>query len=144
MRKFSLIALALAPFLASAITATKEYVDRKDGEIRGLQHTLVTDLPGLYSLSPYTSEEEVSRDFILNNHPQAIINILDATNIERKIDGPSAPDLTIRELDQQLIIYLSNTAISNNYKEGYSELDPEIPEMRPDPLCSPAPKPLRP
>ena len=53
-------------------------------------------------------------------------------NCFKVIDGPNAPDLTIRELDQQLIIYLSNTAISNNYKEGYSELDPEIPEMRPD------------
>ena len=49
-------------------------------------------------------------------------------NCFKVIDGPSAPDLTIRELDQQLIIYLSNTALSNNYKEGYSEIDPEIPE----------------
>ena len=48
-------------------------------------------------------------------------------NCFKVIDGPNAPDLTIRELDQQLIIYLSNTAISNNYKEGYIELDPEIP-----------------
>ena len=48
-------------------------------------------------------------------------------NCFKVIDGPNAPDLTIRELDQQLIIYLSNTAISNNYKEGYVELDPEIP-----------------
>lgn len=49
-------------------------------------------------------------------------------NCFKVIDGPNAPDLTIRELDQELIIYLSNTAISNNYKEGYIELDPEIPE----------------
>ena len=48
-------------------------------------------------------------------------------NCFKVIDGPNAPDLTIRELDQQLIIYLSNTALSNNYKEGYIELDPEIP-----------------
>ena len=48
-------------------------------------------------------------------------------NCFKVIDGPNAPDLTIRELDQQLIVYLSNTAISNNYKEGYIELDPEIP-----------------
>ena len=53
-------------------------------------------------------------------------------NCFKVIDGPSAPDLTIRELDQQLIIYLSNSAISNNYREGYVELDPEIPEYRPD------------
>jgi hypothetical protein len=51
-------------------------------------------------------------------------------NCFKVIDGPNAPDLTIRELDQQLIIYLSNTAISNNYKEGYIELDPEIPVSR--------------
>ena len=51
-------------------------------------------------------------------------------NCFKVIDGPNAPDLVIRELDQQLIIYLSNTAISNNYKEGYVELDPEIPVSR--------------
>ena len=53
-------------------------------------------------------------------------------NCFKVIDGPSAPDLTIRELDQELIIYLSNNALSNNYKEGYIESDPEIPEMRVD------------
>ena len=51
-------------------------------------------------------------------------------NCFKVIDGPNAPDLTIRELDQQLIIYLSNTALSNNYKEGYVEFDPEIPTSR--------------
>ena len=51
-------------------------------------------------------------------------------NCFKVIDGPNAPDLTIRELDQELIIYLSNTALSNNYKEGYIELDPEIPTSR--------------
>lgn len=50
-------------------------------------------------------------------------------NCFKVIDGPNAPDLTIRELDQQLIIYLSNSTISNNYKEGYNELDPEIPNQ---------------
>ncbi len=53
-------------------------------------------------------------------------------NCFKVIDGPNAPDLTIRELDQELIIYLSNTALSNNYKEGYIELDPEIPVSRVD------------
>ena len=53
-------------------------------------------------------------------------------NCFKVIDGPNAPDLTIRELDQELIIYLSNTAISNNYKEGYVEIDPEIPNSRID------------
>ena len=60
-------------------------VDRKDGAIRGHENTLVTDLPGIYSLSPYTSEEIVSREFILKNHPTGIINIVDATNIERNL-----------------------------------------------------------
>jgi len=53
-------------------------------------------------------------------------------NCFKVIDGPNAPDLTIRELDQRLIIYLSNSPVSNNYKEGYAEIDPEIPEYRPD------------
>ena len=60
-------------------------VDRKDGVIRGYPDTLVTDLPGIYSLSPYTSEEIVSRDFILKQKPKGIINIVDASNIERNL-----------------------------------------------------------
>ena len=60
-------------------------VDRKDGKIRGHEDTLVTDLPGIYSMSPYSSEEIVSRNFVLNEKPKAIINIVDATNIERNL-----------------------------------------------------------
>ena len=60
-------------------------VDRKDGVIRGHADTRVTDLPGIYSLSPYTSEEIVSRDFILKEKPRGIINIVDAGNIERNL-----------------------------------------------------------
>ncbi len=60
-------------------------VDRKDGAIRGYANTRVTDLPGIYSMSPYTSEEIVSRNFVLQEKPNAIINILDATNIERNL-----------------------------------------------------------
>ena len=60
-------------------------VDRKDGQIRGKNNASVTDLPGIYSLSPYTSEELVSRRFILEEKPQGIINIVDATNIERNL-----------------------------------------------------------
>ena len=60
-------------------------VDRKDGPIRGQAHTKVTDLPGIYSMSPYSSEEIVSRNFVLEEHPKAIINIVDATNIERNL-----------------------------------------------------------
>lgn len=60
-------------------------VDRKDGPIKGHPETLVTDLPGIYSMSPYSSEEIVSRNFVLNEKPKAIINIVDATNIERNL-----------------------------------------------------------
>ena len=60
-------------------------VDRKDGVIRGHAETTVTDLPGIYSLSPYSSEEIVTRDFLLNTHPDGIINIVDASNIERNL-----------------------------------------------------------
>ena len=60
-------------------------VDRKDGVIRGQADTLITDLPGIYSMSPYSSEELVSRDFVLQEKPKAVINIVDATNIERNL-----------------------------------------------------------
>lgn len=60
-------------------------VDRKDGPIKGYPDTLVTDLPGIYSMSPYSSEEIVSRNFVLEDKPKAIINIIDATNIERNL-----------------------------------------------------------
>ena len=60
-------------------------VDRKDGPIKGHPNTLITDLPGIYSMSPYSSEELVSRDFVLKEKPRAIIDIVDATNIERNL-----------------------------------------------------------
>ncbi len=60
-------------------------VDRKSGSILKHSDTLITDLPGIYSMSPYTSEELISRDFVLNEKPHAIINIVDATNIERNL-----------------------------------------------------------
>ena len=60
-------------------------VDKKTGAIKNHENTEVTDLPGIYSMSPYTSEEIVSRNFVLNEKPKAIINIVDATNIERNL-----------------------------------------------------------
>lgn len=60
-------------------------VDRKDGAIKGHVNTQITDLPGIYSMSPYSSEEIVSRNFVLENRPKAVINIVDATNIERNM-----------------------------------------------------------
>ncbi|WP_029232485.1 ferrous iron transport protein B [Butyrivibrio sp. VCB2006] len=79
--------------LFNQLTGSKQHVgnfpgvtvDRKDGEIRGYQNTLITDLPGIYSMSPYTSEEIVSRNHVLNEKPTAIINIVDATNVERNL-----------------------------------------------------------
>ncbi|MBR6025787.1 MAG: ferrous iron transport protein B, partial [Firmicutes bacterium] len=60
-------------------------VDRKDGVIRGHSNTLITDLPGIYSMSPYSGEELISRNFVLDEKPKTIINIVDATNIERNL-----------------------------------------------------------
>ena len=60
-------------------------VDRKDGIIRGHEDVTVVDLPGIYSLSPYTAEEIVTRDYLLKEKPDGIINIVDATNIERNL-----------------------------------------------------------
>lgn len=60
-------------------------VDRKDGIIKGYDNTLITDLPGIYSMSPYSSEEIVTREFVIHEKPKGIINIVDATNIERNL-----------------------------------------------------------
>ncbi|MBR6155165.1 MAG: ferrous iron transport protein B [Treponema sp.] len=79
--------------LFNALTGSNQHVgnfpgvtvDRKSGAIRGHEDTSITDLPGIYSMSPYSSEELISRDFVLNEKPCAIINIVDATNIERNL-----------------------------------------------------------
>ena len=60
-------------------------VDRKDGVIKEHSNTLITDLPGIYSMSPYSSEEIVTREFVIRERPKGIINIVDATNIERNM-----------------------------------------------------------
>lgn len=78
-------------------------VDRKDGPIRNQENTLVTDLPGIYSMSPYTSEEIVSREFFLNDRPRGIINIVDATNIERNL----YLTLQLIELDIPMVLALN-------------------------------------
>ena len=79
--------------LFNRLTGSKQHVgnfpgvtvDRKDGAIIGYPDTVITDLPGIYSMSPYTNEEIVSRNFVLNEKPHAIINIVDVTNIERNL-----------------------------------------------------------
>ena len=78
-------------------------VDRKDGTIRRHPDTRITDLPGIYSLAPYTSEEIVSRDFILKEKPHAIINIVDATNIERNL----YLTMQLMELDVPMVLALN-------------------------------------
>lgn len=78
-------------------------VDRKDGTIRNHPEASVTDLPGIYSLSPYTGEEVVSRQFILDERPDAIIDIIDATNIERNL----YLTLQLMELDRPMVIALN-------------------------------------
>ena len=78
-------------------------VDRKDGVIRGYPDTLITDLPGIYSMSPYTSEEIVSRNFVLNEKPKAIINIVDATNIERNL----YLTMQLLEMDVPMVVALN-------------------------------------
>ncbi len=78
-------------------------VDRKDGVIKGHKDTLVTDLPGIYSMSPYSSEEIVTRQFILQNKPKGIINIVDATNIERNL----YLTMQLMELDVPMVLALN-------------------------------------
>ena len=79
--------------LFNALTGSNQHVgnfpgvtvDQKSGEMKGVKDCQVVDLPGIYSIRPYTQEEIVTRDFILNSHPDGIINIVDATNIERNL-----------------------------------------------------------
>lgn len=97
--------------LFNALTGSNQHVgnfpgvtvDRKDGEIRNQSKVTVTDLPGIYSLSPYTSEEIVSRQFVLDEKPNAIIDIVDGTNIERNL----YLSLQLMELDVPLVIALN-------------------------------------
>ena len=97
--------------LFNALTGSNQHVgnfpgvtvDRKDGQVKGHPEVTVTDLPGIYSLSPYTSEEVVSRRFILDESPDAIIDIVDATNIERNL----YLTLQLMELDRPMVLALN-------------------------------------
>ncbi len=79
--------------LFNALTGSNQHVgnfpgvtvEKKEGSVKGHKDAILVDLPGIYSLSPYTAEEVVTRDFVLKEHPKAIINIVDATNIERNL-----------------------------------------------------------
>ena len=78
-------------------------VDRKDGVIKNHDDTMVTDLPGIYSMSPYSSEELVTRHFVLDDDPKGIINIVDATNIERNM----YLTMQLMELDIPMVLALN-------------------------------------
>ncbi|MGI6014410.1 MAG: ferrous iron transport protein B [Oscillospiraceae bacterium] len=89
-------------------------VDQKSGEIRGQKNCTVVDLPGIYSLRPYTDEEIVTRDFILNEHPDGIINIVDATNIQRNLY------LTLQLMEMQIPMVLALNMMDEVYGNGGS------------------------
>lgn len=97
--------------LFNQLTGSKQHVgnfpgvtvDQKTGPIRGIPNSEVTDLPGIYSLSPYTNEEIVSRDFILKTHPTCIIDIVDANNIERNL----YLTMQLMELDIPIVLALN-------------------------------------
>ncbi|MDE7266059.1 MAG: ferrous iron transport protein B, partial [Lachnospiraceae bacterium] len=97
--------------LFNALTGSNQHVgnfpgvtvDKKEGVIKGKNDTLVTDLPGIYSMSPYSSEEIVTRNFVLDEHPKGIINIIDATNIERNL----YLTMQLLELDIPMVLALN-------------------------------------
>ncbi|MBQ6392849.1 MAG: ferrous iron transport protein B [Eubacterium sp.] len=89
-------------------------VDRKDGIILGQKDTLITDLPGIYSMSPYSSEELVSRDFVIKEKPKAVINIVDATNIERNLY------LTMQLLEMDVPVVVALNMMDEVTKNGGS------------------------
>lgn len=98
-------------------------VDRKDGVIKNHGNTLVTDLPGIYSMSPYTSEEIVTRQFLLNDRPKGIINIVDATNIERNMY------LTMQLMELNIPMVLALNMMDEVKENGGSILVNEMEKM---------------
>ena len=157
LRKGTLLTFALAgnqncgkTTLFNQLTGSNQHVgnfpgvtvDRKSGAIKGYENTEVTDLPGIYSLSPYTPEEIISRRFILDEKPKGIINIVDATNIERnlyltmqltELDIPMVLALnmmdevrsnggTVRINDMERLLGIPVVPISASKNEGVDEL----------------------
>ena len=98
-------------------------VDRKDGVIKEHSDTLVTDLPGIYSMSPYSSEEIVTRNFVLDEHPKGIINIVDATNIERNLY------LTMQLMELDIPMVLALNMMDEVRENGGSVLVNQMEEM---------------
>ncbi len=116
--------------LFNALTGSNQHVgnfpgvtvDRKDGVIKGQPNTLITDLPGIYSMSPYSSEEIVTRDFVLREKPKGIINIVDATNIERNMY------LTMQLMELGTPMVLALNMMDEVVKNGGSVLVNELEE----------------
>lgn len=98
-------------------------VDRKDGTIKGHSNTQVTDLPGIYSMSPYSSEEIVTREFLLKNKPKGIINIVDASNIERNLY------LTMQLMELNVPMVLALNMMDEVRENGGSILVNEMEDM---------------
>lgn len=98
-------------------------VDRKDGEIKGHANTLITDLPGIYSMSPYSSEEIVTREFLLGEKPKGIINIVDASNIERNLY------LTMQLLELDIPMVVALNMMDEVRKNGGSVLVNEMEQL---------------
>ena len=98
-------------------------VDKKEGTIRNHDDCLVVDLPGIYSLSPYTSEEIVTRDFIIKSKPDCIINILDATNIERNLY------LSMQLIEMDIPMVMALNMMDEVRENGNSIKIPELQEF---------------
>lgn len=98
-------------------------VDRKDGVIKGHDNTLITDLPGIYSMSPYSNEEIVTREFVLKEHPKGIINIVDASNIERNLY------LTMQLIELDIPMVLALNMMDEVRENGGSILVNEMEQM---------------
>ena len=99
-------------------------VDRKDGSIKGYPNTLITDLPGIYSMSPYSCEEIVSRNFVLDEKPKAMINIVDATNIERNL----YLTMQLLEMDIPMVVALNmmDEVIGNGGSIDVNEIEAQL------------------
>ena len=98
-------------------------VDQKMGQIRGMKNATVVDLPGIYSIRPYTNEEIVTRDFILNEKPDGIINIVDATNIERNLY------LTLQLMEMRIPMVLALNMMDEVRDNGGSVLVNEMEKL---------------
>src|SRR5450756_1648951 len=99
-------------------------VESKQGELRGRKDAIIVDLPGVYSLSPYTNEEIVTRDFLMMQHPNGIINVVDATNIERNL----YLSMQLIELNMPMVIALNmmDEVRSNRGTINISQMQKEL------------------